>query len=82
MTAFCIAVFQTVEKTVDVAESLKTMQEQLHCCDDMLKQWVVDVKQWASSSKKITKYINALSQLVVLHICSLNVASLFILSLI
>ncbi|XP_046895477.1 uncharacterized protein LOC124480338 [Hypomesus transpacificus] len=40
---------KTVEKTVDVAESLKTMQEQLHCCDDMLKQWVVDVKQWASS---------------------------------
>ncbi|XP_046891246.1 uncharacterized protein LOC124477479 isoform X4 [Hypomesus transpacificus] len=27
---------KTVEKTVDVAESLKTMQEQLHCCDDML----------------------------------------------
>ncbi|RXN06112.1 hypothetical protein ROHU_033007 [Labeo rohita] len=25
------------------------MQDQLHCCDDMLKQWVVDVKQWASS---------------------------------
>ncbi|XP_046873293.1 uncharacterized protein LOC124465509 isoform X2 [Hypomesus transpacificus] len=41
---------KTVEKTVDVAESLKTMQEQLHCCDDMLKQWVVDVKQWASSN--------------------------------
>ncbi|XP_046891238.1 uncharacterized protein LOC124477476 [Hypomesus transpacificus] len=29
---------KTVEKTVDVTESLNTMQEQLHCCDDMLKQ--------------------------------------------
>ncbi|XP_046871087.1 uncharacterized protein LOC124466089 isoform X1 [Hypomesus transpacificus] len=53
---------KTVEKTVDVAESLKTMQEQLHCCDDMLKQWVVDVKQWASSNRnkrrqKITQKI-------------------------
>ncbi|KAI2647104.1 Lysine--tRNA ligase [Labeo rohita] len=40
---------KTVEKTLEVTGSLKKMQDQLHCCDDMLKQWVVDVKQWASS---------------------------------
>ncbi|RXN14756.1 hypothetical protein ROHU_028536 [Labeo rohita] len=42
---------KTVEKTLEVTGSLKKMQDQLHCCDDMLKQWVVDVKQWASSGK-------------------------------
>lgn len=59
MTAFCIAILQTVEKTLDVTKSLKKMQDQLHCCDDMLKQWVVDVKQWASSGKNsVVLYIN------------------------
>ncbi|KAL1276161.1 hypothetical protein QQF64_035784 [Cirrhinus molitorella] len=40
---------KTVEKTLEVTTSLKKMQDQLHCSDDMLKQWIVDVKQWASS---------------------------------
>ncbi|RXN13634.1 putative protein si:dkey-29d5.2 [Labeo rohita] len=42
---------KTVEKILEVTGSLKKMQDQLHCCDDMLKQWVVDVKQWASSDR-------------------------------
>lgn len=48
ITAFYIARLQTVEKTFDVTESLKKMQDQLHCCDDLLKEWIADVKQWAS----------------------------------
>ena len=36
------------------------MQDQLHCSDDMLKQWVVDVKQWASSGKgNVVLYMNS-----------------------
>lgn len=55
----CFAVLQTVENTLDATESLKKMQDQLHCSDDMLKQWVVDVKQWASSGKgNVVLYIN------------------------
>ncbi|RXN36899.1 hypothetical protein ROHU_002539 [Labeo rohita] len=46
-----VAVKSTVEKILEVTGSLKKMQDQLHCCDDMLKQWVVDVKQWASSDR-------------------------------
>ncbi|CAL8312881.1 unnamed protein product [Arctogadus glacialis] len=40
---------KTVEKTCEVSENLKKLQDQMHCCDGMLKQWVADVKQWASS---------------------------------
>lgn len=55
----CFAVLQTVENSLDATESLKKMQDQLHCSDDMLKQWVVDVKQWASSGKgNVVLYIN------------------------
>ncbi|KAK0138712.1 hypothetical protein N1851_024746 [Merluccius polli] len=50
---------KTVEKTLDVTESLKKMQDQLHCCDDMLKQWVVDVKQWASSGSATASPVDA-----------------------
>lgn len=59
ISVLCIAVLQTVENTLDATESLKKMQDQLHCSDDMLKQWVVDVKQWASSGKgNVVLYIN------------------------
>lgn len=55
----CVVVLQTIENTLDATESLKKMQDQLHCSDDMLKQWVVDVKQWASSGKdNVIVYIN------------------------
>ncbi|KAF3858823.1 hypothetical protein F7725_012024 [Dissostichus mawsoni] len=37
----------TAEKTEAVTESLKKMQDQLNCSDDMLELWVDD-KQWAS----------------------------------
>ncbi|KAL0966187.1 hypothetical protein UPYG_G00292040 [Umbra pygmaea] len=40
---------KTVEQTLEVTEGLKKMQDQFLCSDDMLEQWVVDVKQWASS---------------------------------
>ncbi|KAL0146702.1 hypothetical protein M9458_058042, partial [Cirrhinus mrigala] len=50
---------KTVEKTLEVTESLKKMQDQLHSCDDMLKQWVVDVKQWASSGNAATSPVDA-----------------------
>ncbi|XP_077065656.1 uncharacterized protein LOC143718478 [Siphateles boraxobius] len=49
----------TVENTLDATESLKKMQDQLHCCDDMLKQWVVDVKQWASSGNAAASSVDA-----------------------
>ncbi|XP_010769918.1 uncharacterized protein [Notothenia coriiceps] len=39
---------KTAEKTEAVTESLKKMQDQLNCSDDMLELWVDDVKQWAS----------------------------------
>ncbi|CAL8259208.1 unnamed protein product [Arctogadus glacialis] len=53
---------KTVEKTCEVSENLKKLQDQMHCCDGMLKQWVADVKQWASSDRnkrrqKITQKI-------------------------
>ncbi|KAK1879146.1 Androglobin [Dissostichus eleginoides] len=38
---------KTAEKTEAVTESLKKMQDQLNCSDDMLELWVDD-KQWAS----------------------------------
>ncbi|KAF3834428.1 hypothetical protein F7725_025632 [Dissostichus mawsoni] len=40
----------TAEKTEAVTESLKKMQDQLNCSDDMLELWVDDVKQWASKA--------------------------------
>ena len=46
------AFLQTVEKTSEVSENLKKLQDQMHCWDGMLKQWVADVKQWASSGEK------------------------------
>ncbi|KAI9545903.1 hypothetical protein NQZ68_032616 [Dissostichus eleginoides] len=39
---------KTAEKTEAVTKSLKKMQDQLNCSDDMLELWVDDVKQWAS----------------------------------
>ncbi|XP_051993319.1 uncharacterized protein LOC127651503 isoform X2 [Xyrauchen texanus] len=50
---------KTVENTLDATESLKKMQDQLHCSDDMLKQWVVDVKQWASSGNVAASSVDA-----------------------
>ncbi|KAL1276441.1 hypothetical protein QQF64_036064 [Cirrhinus molitorella] len=50
---------KTVEKTAEVTTSLKKMQEQLHCSDDMLKQWIVDVKQWANSGNAATTPVDA-----------------------
>ena len=38
---------QTVDKTVEVAEQLKKLQELYKCSDAMLQKWVVDVKKWA-----------------------------------
>ncbi|KAI9541830.1 hypothetical protein NQZ68_026291 [Dissostichus eleginoides] len=42
---------KTAEKTEAVTESLKKMQDQLNCSDDMLELWVDDVKQWASKDR-------------------------------
>jgi hypothetical protein len=39
-------------QTWEVSENLKNLQDQMHCWDGMLKQWVADVKQWASSGEK------------------------------
>ncbi|XP_042604608.1 uncharacterized protein LOC109102519 isoform X4 [Cyprinus carpio] len=50
---------KTVENSLDATESLKKMQDQLHCSDDMLKQWVVDVKQWASSGNAAASSVDA-----------------------
>ncbi|RXN35009.1 hypothetical protein ROHU_003915 [Labeo rohita] len=52
-------ILPTVEKTLEVTGSLKKMQDQLHCCDDMLKQWVADVQQWASSGNAATSPVDA-----------------------
>nr|XP_055057891.1 uncharacterized protein LOC129442074 [Misgurnus anguillicaudatus]XP_055057892.1 uncharacterized protein LOC129442074 [Misgurnus anguillicaudatus] len=50
---------KTIEKTLDATESLKNMKDQLHCSDDMLKQWVVDVNQWASSGNAGATHVDA-----------------------
>ncbi|XP_046907037.1 uncharacterized protein LOC124488473 isoform X2 [Hypomesus transpacificus] len=64
---------KTVEKTVDVAESLKTIKEQLHCCDDMLKQWVVEVKQWASSRSTAPGPVDAQSLQITIEALFLSI---------
>ncbi|XP_030222959.1 uncharacterized protein LOC115551390 isoform X2 [Gadus morhua] len=57
-----IALSSRFKKTWEVSENLKNLQDQMHCWDGMLKQWVADVKQWASSDRnkrrqKITQKI-------------------------
>ncbi|XP_019900196.1 uncharacterized protein LOC109615410 [Esox lucius] len=47
--SLCSRFKKTVEKALEVTESLKKMQDQFCCSDDMLEQWVLDVNQWASS---------------------------------
>ena len=49
MSVFCISILQTLEKTGEVTQTLAKLQAEFHCSDEMLQQWVLDVKEWAKT---------------------------------
>ncbi|KAI7790649.1 hypothetical protein IRJ41_011400 [Triplophysa rosa] len=47
------------------------MQDQLHCCNDMLKQWIAEVKQWASPGNAAASPVDA-------HALQISIEALFL----
>lgn len=48
---FFFTLTQTLKNAHEATVTLKDMQEQWQCSDDTLKQWVAQVKEWASTGK-------------------------------